>query len=471
MIRVGDENEMSTTTIVCMMLDGEITPPKARGKSHRRAKSDSPKAVHNEQEAQAAQTGVHACVGKGVAGLFLKVEKSNAGRYFQRYRLNGKRRYMGHGSRDRVAFADACKLAREAAVQRDQGHDPIELRNRKKAANLIASRNAARAAGKLTFAKAAEVYLDIHGRKWKHRYARQGWINPLRSYAYPVIGDLALDDITYAHVVAVMRAAEAGKTKRATRDWRATTGREETARRVRARIEQVIDAAIVTGGRDPTRGNPAARNLIAKAHPLRRRGERAHFRAIALEDAPAIFGRILNLCDTSTAFSVWAFMIVTASRPSEALGAQWGEIDLVKGLWTKPGARMKAGREHVTPLNSIALRVLERQMKVRTGDPVFPGRSGSPISYTGFARAPSEAGIDAGTPHGWRSIFRDWAGDIGDIPRKLAEAALAHSLGETEGAYRRRTAVEKRRAVMDRYAQWLLGETANVVAFPARATA
>jgi hypothetical protein len=109
MIRSGGENEMTTTAIVTTTLDGKVIPPKKRAKSPRRAKSDSPNAVHNEQEAQAAQTGVHPCVAKGVAGLFLKVENSNAGRYFQRYRLDGKRRYMGHGSRYKVAFADACK--------------------------------------------------------------------------------------------------------------------------------------------------------------------------------------------------------------------------------------------------------------------------------------------------------------------------------------------------------------------------
>ena len=110
--------------------------------------------------------------------------------------------------------------------------------------------------------------------------------------------------------------------------------------------------------------------------------------------------------------------------------------------------------------------MLDRQQKVRTSDAVFPGRSGSPLSYASFATAPAKAGIDACTPHGWRSCFRDWCGDIGNVPRDLAEAALAHSLNATEGAYRRMTAVERRREVMTRYADWLNDERGKVLAFP-----
>jgi integrase len=117
--------------------------------------------------------------------------------------------------------------------------------------------------------------------------------------------------------------------------------------------------------------------------------------------------------------------------------------------------------------NTAALAVLDRQQRVRTGDAVFPGRSGSPLSYASFATAPAKAGIDACTPHGWRSCFRDWCGDIGDVPRDLAEAALAHRLNATEGAYRRMTAVERRREVMERYASWLNDDAgAKVIAFP-----
>ena len=164
-------------------------------------------------------------------------------------------------------------------------------------------------------------------------------------------------------------------------------------------------------------------------------------------------------------------MVLTAARPSEALEARWAEVDYDRRLWTLPPERMKSAKQHVVPLSAAALAVLDRQQKVRAGDAVFPGRSGAPLSYASFATAPAKAGIDACTPHGWRSCFRDWCGDIGDVPRDLAEAALAHSLNATEGAYRRMTAVERRREVMTRYADWLNDDAgAKVIAFPRAAS-
>jgi integrase len=128
---------------------------------------------------------------------------------------------------------------------------------------------------------------------------------------------------------------------------------------------------------------------------------------------------------------------------------------------------MKGAEPHAVPLCAEALMVLERQAFVRTGESIFPGGSGSPLSYSAFATAPAKAGIDGACPHGWRSIFRRWAGDIGEVPRELAESALAHSLGSVESAYWRGSrAVERRREVMWRYSQWLTGESAQVLEFP-----
>jgi integrase len=121
------------------------------------------------------------------------------------------------------------------------------------------------------------------------------------------------------------------------------------------------------------------------------------------------------------------------------------------------------------PLSPIALAVLKRQETVRTGDTVFPGRGGSPLHFSTFSAAPKDAGLDMATPHSWRSIFRDWAEDIGGFRRETAEAALAHSLGAVEGAYRRETGVAARTVAMQRYADWLKDEGAEVIAFPARA--
>jgi integrase len=182
-----------------------------------------------------------------------------------------------------------------------------------------------------------------------------------------------------------------------------------------------------------------------------------HFRQLELDGAPAMFRKLQELASDSTAIAAWAFMIATASRSSEALNARWGEINRERGLWTVPANRMKAGEAHVVPLSSIALAFLERQASVRTGDSVFPGRSGSPYTYSAFASAPARAGFDAGSPHGWRSVFRDACGDRLRVDRDLAEAALG--LGAVEGSYRRETAIEARRPVMEAYARWLTGDS------------
>ena len=402
-------------------------------------------------QAKHAKPGVHKV--SGAPGLYLKVGESGSGSYFWRFRLGDKRREIGLGSRERVTLAEAREAVKDQDALRRKGVDPIEQRRRERAANVAKSR----AEQPIAFREAAEAYLRAHGPSWKHRYARATWLNPIKAYAYPIIGDLALEAIELSHVVAVMEAAE-------------EAGAKETARRVRARIERVLTAAMAKGRCDSARRNPADAKLIAATRPTRRSpGTRPHYRAVKVDGAPEVFRALA--CQDGSAFSSWVFMIATAARPSEALGARWQEVDFDRRLWTLPAARMKSAREHVVPLSTAALAVLKRQACVRTGDAIFPGRSGAPLSYNSFAAAPAKAGIDAACPHGWRSVFRDWAGDIGEISPDLAEAALAHSLGATEGAYRRLTAVDRRRAVMEAYARWLNDHNAKVVAFLTSKTA
>jgi integrase len=409
------------------------------------------KAINSAAQVKSAKPGAYRVNGAG--GLYLRKGENGSGSWVYRYSLDGKRREMGLGTIADVSLDEARAKAAKRALERNDDHDPIDLREKRRAE---AAAKAQRETKKSTFAQAAEAYLAAHGPSWRHRYSRASWWGPVRDYALPVIGDLLLDDIQIEHVVAVMQSAE-------------RAGAKETARRMRARIEAVLDTAVATGRRDATRLNPAGASLIAKVYPSKRKGEREHYRAVALGDAPAIFRQLRERSDSATPNAAWAFMIATAARPSEALHARWAEIDLDKGLWTIPAARMKSARAHAVPLSSIALAVIKRQATVRSGDAVFPGVSTSPLSYNAFATAPTKAGIDAGTPHSWRSTFRDWAGDIGRIDRDLAEAALAHALGETERAYRRGTAIEARRPVMEAYARWLMNEGADVIVFPARA--
>jgi integrase len=402
------------------------------------------KIISTSLQAGNAGPGVHKT---SATGLYLKVGQTGAGSYFWRYRLGELRREIGLGSRDRVKLAEARAAASEADALRRKGVDPIDERRRKRAEALAQ----ALAGQPLRFREAAEAYLKDHAPHWKHKYASAVWLNPLVKFAFPLIGGLELDRIELSHVIAVMEAAEEADAA-------------ETARRVRARIERVINSAMARGRCDSARRNPADGKLIAAARPSKRKGERPHYRAVDLNDAPKVFQELKARAETHSAFAAWCFMIACAARPSEALNAKWAEIDLVKHLWTLSPERMKSCRQHIVPLSSAALAVLERQARVRAGEAVFPARSGSPLNYNSFATAPAKAGIHAACPHGWRSVFRDWAGDIGEISRDLAEAALAHSVSATEGAYRRLTAVERRRAVMEAYARWLDNDNAEVVA-------
>jgi integrase len=413
------------------------------------------KLIANQAQADKAEPGVHRV--KGAPGVYLKKGLNGAGSWFRRYWRDGKRREMGLGAFKDVSLAELRDKALDFDMQRKTG-DPIELNRAAKAAAKAVAQAAAQTAERWDFITATEAYLKAHAPTWKHPRARSLWVNPVIKYANPVIGKLQLDDIKVEHIEAIM-------------DECIASGAPDAALRIRLRIEQVLNAATAKGKRDAKLPNPASGKLIKAIRPTKRQGAAEHFRRIALDDAPAAFQKLIELAQESTSLAALAFMILTAARPSEALNAQWSEIDLTKRLWTVPAQRMKGGKEHVVPLSETAVAILARQASVRVGDgaAVFPGRSDSPVSYATFSAAARDIGFDVGSPHSWRSIFRDACGDRLRVDRDLAEACLAHSLGSVEAAYRRETAIEARRPVMDAYARWLLDEGANVVAFKARA--
>jgi integrase len=355
---------------------------------------------------------------------------------------------MGLGSADKISLADARKAATAAAALRDKAIDPIDARKAERA-QLMSARAAAKKRDRATtFRARAEAYIEIHSPAWKRRDAATRWRNPFAKWVYPRIGDMEITDIRLHHIVDALREA-----------WIQVP---LTARVMRARIERVFDAAIAAGLYE--RANPAAQRWVETQLP-KTKLQTTHYPAADLMEAPALYARIAAAEDT--AYRAHQFMILTTARPSEALRASWAEIDLDKRLWTIPKERAKTAREHVVPLSEVALAVLDQQAKVRTNEFVFPGQlADRPLSYDAFAKSLIKIGITNATPHSFRSTFRDWAGDIGDVPRDLAEAQLAHSLGSTEGAYRRLTAIEKRRVVLANYAAWLNGEAgSNVVQF------
>ena len=357
---------------------------------------------------------------------------------------------MGLGSLTDISLADARKRVAELRVERHRGANPIEARQHKRAELLTEARKQK----PVLFREAFQSYVATHSPTWKRAASIRIWEGPVRRYAFPILADMAVNDIEVVHIVAVRKAADAA-------------GASDPGRRAVQRIKAILDSAIALGLRDAARGNPADAKLVGKAHPTKRQ-KAEHYRCLAVADAPAVFRELRFQAEASPLFAVWTLMIACAARPSEALLARWGEFDLEKALWVIPALRTKTSKEHVVPLSSVALEVLRLQAAWRVGAMVFPRLSGdTAVPYTAFAAAPKKIGLDAGTAHGWRSIFRDWCGDIGRIDRDLAEAALAHVTGGVEGAYRRGTAIAARRPVMEAYAMWLTSESAdNVVAFP-----
>jgi integrase len=412
--------------------------------------------VNSIAQARTAKAGTHGVKGKTApAGISLKKESDavGAGGFNLRFRRGNRRPTMGLGPVNAFKNLDEVfEAAREALKLVSKGIDPIAARKREKAGNLAA----------VSFKQAAEAYYEDLAPTLKHKYGGPCWINPVRRYAYPVLGETLLDDITPKLVAKVVRAA-------------AAKGNLETGRRVQQRIRAILNAATVNGQRDDLRRNPADAELVKVIVPALKReaGDRPHFRRIGdIGDAPARFRSLLAARDNATGLraaelEAWTVMVAGALRPSEAVLLRWNEVDLNKKRLVKPAATMKSKREHVVPLSSLALEALERRSKVRgDGDLVFVGESGRPLNYTLFALAPKRAGIDCGSPHSWRSVFRDWAATLGRVDGDLAELALAHSLGPVKGAYFRDTAIEARRAIMEAYARWLMDDRAGVIAFP-----
>jgi integrase len=248
--------------------------------------------------------------------------------------------------------------------------------------------------------------------------------------------------------------------------WR---NRPETASRLRGRIEHVLDAARAKGHR--TGENPARwRGHLDKLLPKRKTLSRGHHAAMAYDDVPAFVGQLRERQSQSVAAMALEFAILTAARSGEVLGMRWSEVNFAEKIWTIPASRMKAGREHRIPLSDSAMAVLAKAEDLRDGVFVFSGaRAGRPLSGMSMEMVLRRMNVVGVTVHGFRSAFRDWAGNETSFAREIAEAALAHVIGDkAEQAYRRGDALEKRRKLMDAWALYCAERGGNVVPLPVR---
>jgi len=369
----------------------------------------------------------------GVAGLHLQVTKTGARSWILRILVGNKRRDVGLGGYPDVQLAQARDKARDVREKVAQGIDPVAERQSARSALLAQQMRS------ITFKQAAtEVIKKKQLEAGNIKHAQQ-WQNTLETYAFPVLGRMAVADIELVHVKQALEPI-----------W---TTKTETASRVRQRIEAVLSWATVHGHRE---GDNVARwkgNLDTILPAPAKIAKVKHHRALDIDDAHQF---MVNLREREgVAARCLEFVILTATRSGEARGATWSEIDLANRLWIIPASRMKAGREHRVPLSDAALNLLESQPRRSDKDFVFPAPRGGQLSDAGMSALLKRMGVDA-TPHGFRSTFRDWAAERTSTPHHVCEMALAHTIkNEAEAAYRRGDLLAKRAKLMQDWAKFI----------------
>ena len=365
-------------------------------------------------------------------GLYLVVGERDARSWLFYFRWKGRRREMGLGSARHVSLAEARELASNARAQIRAGIDPIAEKRRP--------------AG-MTFGDAADALIESMSAGWKNEKHKAQWEMTLRDYCASM-RRLPVEAVGTEEVLRALRPI-----------W---NEKPDTAARLRGRIERVLDFARARGMRQGD--NPARwRGHLDVMLPRPKKLNRGHHKAMAFDDVPTFMPRLRAA--EGVAARALEFAILTAARTGEVIGAKWDEIDFKAAVWTVPAERMKAGREHRVPLSDRAVELLLELQKTRIGDLIFPGqKAGKGLSDMSLSAVLRRLEADA-TTHGFRSSFRDWCGERTNFPREVAEAALAHRVGsEVELAYRRGTAIEKRRRLMDAWARFLAEPAAaNVV--------
>ena len=365
--------------------------------------------------------------GRGGLGLSLLVRHGRrscvAKCWTQSVRIDGRPTSLGLGRYPVVTLALARQKALENAQAIAEGRDPRRRSVR----------------GTPTFAEACDKVMAIHAPNWKPGGRTEGsWRSTLRDYILPRLGDMPVDTVTGKDVMAVLQPI-----------W---TEKRETAKRVRSRIAAVMKWAVAQGHRSD---NPAGEALAAALpnNAVRRQ----HHKALPHAEVGAAVRKVRGSDAYRGAVLAFELLVLTATRSGEVRSAAWNDIDLEGAVWTIPAERMKAGLAHRVPLSQRALVLLDearRELPHGAGI-VFPSPTGCVQRNRALATLVRELGIDA-VPHGFRSSFRDWAAECTDAPREVCELALAHvNRDRVEAAYRRSDLFERRRALMQQWADYL----------------
>jgi integrase len=404
-------------------------------------------------------------------GLYLQVTLAkDAGlnrSWILKYAQGGRTREMGLGSAQRVSLAQARKRRDKAREAIDDGVDPIEARRQKKAQAAL------EAAKSVTFWQATEAFLSSDKSKsWGHPRHAAEVRRSLEVYAKPILGSLPVASVDTNLVLRVLEQEIEGDDGEAGTFWSLKT---RTADRVRGRIEKVLDGAKLRGlrtGENPARWRGHLDASLSKVTTT------TNHRALAFADLPAFVASLRQYGNTEA--RALEFLILTAGRTGEILGARWGEINRATKVWTVPAERMKGTasdrRPHEVPLSDRALAIFDEMETRREGDFIFPGRARACFHATAiYSFVVNTLKRDDISVHGFRATFKTWAGERTNFALELIEASLAHRIaGDVEAAYRRGSFLDKRRRLMALWADYCDGrlpvdQGADVVAFPGAA--
>ena len=370
--------------------------------------------------------------GHGSFGLFLRVWPMVNGRtgknWAQRLHINGKYTHLGLGPAALLSLAEAREKAKQNARAILEGVDP-----RKSPWKM---RRVIQTSVSPAFGEAVDRVIDVHNGGWKHPKTAKSFQATLEQYAFPSLQTKPVSEVTSHDVMAILEPI-----------W---TSKPETSRKVRKGIGKVMKWAMAQGYRSD---NPAG-DIITQALP--KHGRSQHFQALPFSEIGVAIEKVRKTEAWPATKLCFEFIALTAARSGEARQAAWDEIDLETATWTVPATKMKNGRAHRVPLSKQAMNVLAEARTLSDGTgPVFPSQRGKGMSDTTISKLLREHEIGT-VPHGLRSSFRDWAAECSDVPREIAEHALAHVEGSAaELAYRRTDYFERRRALMQEWADFL----------------
>ena len=354
-----------------------------------------------------------------------------------------KRREMGLGSTDICSLANARLKVLDLRKAIYEGIDPIEERQAKKTSIRESHQHS------ITFAAAAERCIQTKKAEWSNTKHQDQWTTTMAKFVSPLIGKLRVDQINTSHIVKVLE--QTIKNKKGEIEGSFWNVRTETATRVRQRIEVILDwcrAHEYMQGENPARYQGALSHLLPKASKIKKS---VHHPALPFQK----IGEFMSELRSHSGYSALALelLILTATRTSEIIEAKWDEFNLDSKVWTIPGERMKAGKEHRIPLNTRAMEILEHLKTIRVNSYLFPSTLHKEGCLSNMALLSMMRKMDKYSdyvPHGFRSTFRDWAAETTDYSNETVELALAHTIkNKAEAAYRRQDQLEKRRILME----------------------